>query len=46
MSYFIKHSSCIYEININKNKNFMDDITDIKGITEVSLLSQDGESQY
>ena len=41
-----KECSCIYEINIKKNKEFINNISSIKGITEVSLLSQDGESQY
>lgn len=41
-----KESSCIYEINLKNNKDFVNDISTIKGIIEVSLLSQDGESQY
>ena len=41
-----KECSCIYELGIKKNKNFINDISDIKGITEVNLFSQDGESQY
>ena len=41
-----KECSCIYEISLNKNTSFIKDISTIKGITEVSLLSQDGESQY
>ena len=41
-----KECSCIYEVSIKKNTSFMNDISSIKGITEVSLLSQDGESQY
>jgi len=41
-----KECSCIYEISIKKSKDFINDISSIKGITEVSLLSQDGESQY
>jgi len=38
-----KESSIIYEINIKNNKDFMNDISSIKGINEVNLLSQDGE---
>lgn len=41
-----KESSCIYEINLNKNNDFVNEISLIKGINEVTLLSQDGESQY
>ena len=41
-----KECSCIYEISIKKNKEFINDISSIKGVTEVSLLSQDGECQY
>ena len=41
-----KECSCIYEVSIKKNTSFINDISTIKGITEVSLLSQDGESQY
>jgi nanoRNase/pAp phosphatase (c-di-AMP/oligoRNAs hydrolase) len=41
-----KECSCIYEVSIKKNSSFIKDISSIKGITEVSLLSQDGESQY
>ena len=41
-----KESSCIYEITLNKNNNFVSEISSIKGINEVTLLSQDGESQY
>ena len=41
-----KESSCIYEINLNKEKDFVNEISELKGINEVSLLSQDGESQY
>lgn len=41
-----KECSCIYEIKLNKNKYFINDISSIKGITEVNLFSQDGESQY
>ena len=41
-----KECSCIYEIVIKKNKDFINDISSIKGVTEVSLLSQDGECQY
>ena len=41
-----KECSCIYEVSIKKNTTFINDISTIKGIAEVSLLSQDGESQY
>ena len=41
-----KECSCIYEVSVKKNTSFINDISTIKGITEVSLLSQDGESQY
>jgi len=41
-----KECSCIYEIGIKKNKEFINDISSVKGVTEVSLLSQDGECQY
>lgn len=41
-----KECSCIYEIIIKKNRDFINDISSIKGVTEVSLLSQDGECQY
>lgn len=41
-----KESSCIYEINLYKNKEFLNEIVAIKGISEVNLLNQDGESQY
>jgi len=41
-----KESSCIYEINLNKNNDFVNEISSLKGINEVTLLSQDGESQY
>ena len=41
-----KECSCIYEISIKKNKDFINDISSIKGVVEVSLLSQDGECQY
>ena len=41
-----KECSCIYEISIKKNKEFINDISSIKGVTEVSLLNQDGECQY
>jgi len=39
-------SSYIYELKVKKNKNFIYDIKSIKGVSEVNLLSQDGESQY
>jgi len=41
-----KECSCIYEIGITNNKTFINEISEMKGITEVNLLSQDGESQY
>ena len=41
-----KESSCIYEITLNKNNDFIGKISELKGINEVTLLSQDGESQY
>ena len=41
-----KESSCIYEIRLNNENDFIKEITSIKGVNEVSLLNQDGESQY
>ena len=41
-----KESSCIYEIKLNKGNEFINVISSIKGISEISLLNQDGESQY
>ena len=41
-----KESSYIYELKIKKDKEFVNEILKIKGVNEVSLLSQDGESQY
>ena len=41
-----KESSCIYEIKLNKDNDFINEISSIKGISEISLLNQDGESQY
>lgn len=41
-----KECSCIYELSIKKNKTFINEISNIKGINEVSLLNQDGEVQY
>lgn len=41
-----KESSYIYELKVKKNKDFVDEILKIKGVSEVNLLSQDGESQY
>lgn len=41
-----KESSYIYELKIKKDKEFINDILKIKGVNEVNLLSQDGESQY
>lgn len=39
-----KESSYIYEVKLKKDKEFLNEILKIKGITEVSLLNQDGES--
>ena len=41
-----KESSYIYELKIKNDKSFVDEILKIKGVNEVNLLSQDGESQY
>lgn len=41
-----KESSYIYELRNVKNKDFVSEILKIKGVSEVNLLSQDGESQY
>lgn len=41
-----KESSYIYELKIKKNKDFINEILKIKGVNEVNLMSQDGESQY
>ena len=41
-----KESSYIYELKIKNDKEFINEILKIKGINEVNLLSQDGESQY
>lgn len=41
-----KESSYIYELKVKKNKEFINEILKIKGVSEVNLLSQDGESQY
>ena len=41
-----KESSYIYELKLHKNRDFVKDILKIKGVTEVNLLSSDGESQY
>ena len=41
-----KESSYIYELKVNKDKDFIGEILKIKGVSEVNLLSQDGESQY
>ena len=41
-----KESSYIYEIKVKKNKDFINEILKIKGVNEVSLMSQDGESSY
>lgn len=39
-------SSYIYEIKVKKKKDFIYDIKNIKGVSEVSLLTQDGECSY
>ena len=41
-----KESSYIYELKIKNDKEFVNEILKIKGVNEVNLLSQDGESQY
>jgi len=41
-----KESSYIYELRNVKDKDFVSEILKIKGVNEVNLLSQDGESQY
>ena len=41
-----KESSYIYELKVKKNKDFINEILKIKGVNEVNLMSQDGESQY
>ena len=41
-----KESSYIYELKVKKDKTFVNEILKIKGVSEVNLLSQDGESQY
>lgn len=41
-----KESSYIYELKFKDNKEFLNDILKIKGVNEVNLMSQDGESQY
>ena len=41
-----KESSYIYELKVKKDKSFVEEILKIKGVSEVNLLSQDGESQY
>ena len=41
-----KGSNCIIELKNIKDKEFIDVIYKIKGIEEVNLLLQDGESQY
>ncbi len=39
-------SSYIYELKLKDNKDFINEIKNIKGVKEVSLLSQDGECSY
>ena len=41
-----KESSYIYELRIKEDKEFINEILKLKGVNEVNLLSQDGESQY
>ena len=41
-----KESSYIYEVRVKKNKEFINEILKIKGVNEVNLMSQDGESSY
>ena len=41
-----KESSYIYELRVKKDKEFINEILKVKGVNEVNLLSQDGESQY
>ena len=41
-----KESSYIYELRVKKDKEFINEILKVKGVSEVNLLSQDGESQY
>ncbi|MBQ9071758.1 MAG: DUF4956 domain-containing protein [Bacilli bacterium] len=41
-----KESSYIYELKVKKDKEFVNEILKIKGVSEVNLMSQDGESQY
>ena len=41
-----KESSYIYELKIKNDKEFINEILKIKGVSEVNLLNQDGESQY
>lgn len=41
-----KESSYIYELKVKKDKDFINELLKIKGVNEVNLLSQDGESQY
>lgn len=41
-----KESSYIYELKVKKDKEFINELLKIKGVNEVNLLSQDGESQY
>lgn len=41
-----KESSYIYELKFKDDKEFINEILKIKGVNEVNLLSQDGESQY
>ena len=41
-----KESSYIYELKVKKDKEFVNEILKVKGVSEVNLMSQDGESQY
>ncbi len=41
-----KESSYIYEIKVKKNNDFVNEIVKIKGVSEVNLMTQDGEINY
>ena len=41
-----KESYYIYEVALGKNKDFVNKISKIKGVTDVNLMSQEGESGY
>lgn len=46
MNLTTKESNNIYEVKIKGNNDFIKEISKIKNVSEVNLLSQDGESQY